>query len=60
MIFAMNTLKMVFFNSFDCLFHKEVGCANTTEIKDGLQYRNEKLPLAGDIIMYTPEDLLMN
>ena len=60
MIFAMNTLKMVFFNSFDCFFHKEVRCANKTDIKDGLQHRNEKLRLAGDIIMYTPEDLLMN
>ena len=60
MIFAMNTLKMVFFNSFDCFFHKEVGRAHKTETKDGVQYTNEKLPLAGDIIMYTPEDLLMN
>ena len=49
MIFAMNTLKMVFFNSFDCFFHKEVRRAHKTEIKDGLQYTNEKLPLAGDV-----------
>ena len=29
-------------NSSDCVFaHKEVRCANKTEIKDGLQYANK-------------------
>ena len=51
----------VFFNSFDCVFaHKEVRCANKTEINDRLQYKNEKLSVPGDIIVYTPEDLVMN
>ena len=40
-------------NSFDCVFvHKEVTCTNKTEIKDGLQYTNNKLSLPGDIIIY--------
>ena len=61
MIFAMNTLKMVFFNSFDYVFvHKEVRCSSKTEKKVGLQYTNEKLSLIGDIIIYTPEDLVIN
>ena len=48
-------------NSFDCVFvHKEVRCTNKTEIKDGLQYTNKKLSLPGDIIIYTPEDLVIN
>ena len=37
-------------NSFDFVFvHKEIRCTNKAEIKDGLQYTNEKLPLACDI-----------
>ena len=48
-------------NSLNCvLVHKEVRCASKTEIKDGLQYTNKKLPLPGDIIIYKPEDLVMN
>ena len=48
-------------NSFNYVFvHKEVWCTNKTEIKDGLQYTNKKLSLPGDIIVYTPEDLLIN
>ena len=48
-------------NSFDFVFvHKEVRCTNKTEIKDGLHYRNKKLSLPGDIIIYTAEDLVMN
>ena len=48
-------------NSFDCVFvHKEVRCANKTEIIDGLQYANKKPSLPGDMIIYTPEDLVMN
>ena len=51
----------VVLNSFDCVFvHKEVICRNKTETKDGLHYTNEKLSLPGDIIIYTPEDLVMN
>ena len=52
---------VVFFNSFDCAFaHKELRCTNKTEIKVWLQYTNEKLSLVGDIIIYTPEDLVTN
>ena len=48
-------------NSLNCvLVHKEVRCANKTEIKDGLQHTNKKLPLPGDIVIYKPEDLVMN
>ena len=48
-------------NSFNCAFvHKEVRCTNKTEIKDGLQYANKRLSLPGDIIIYTPEDLVIN
>ena len=48
-------------NSFDCVFgHKEVRCASKTEIKNGLQYANKKPSLPGDMIIYTPEDLVMN
>ena len=48
-------------DSFDCVFvQKEVRCANKTGFKDGLQYANKKPPLSGDMIIYTPEDLLMN
>ena len=48
-------------NSFDCVFvHKEVRCTSKTEIKDGLHYRNKKLSLPGDIIVFTIEDLAMN
>ena len=47
--------------SFDRVFvHKEVRCTSKTEIKDGLQYTNKKLSLPGDIIIYTPEDLVTN
>ena len=47
--------------SFDRVFvHKEVSCTSKTEIKDGLQYTSKKLSLPGDIIIYTPEDLVMN
>ena len=62
MIFAMNTLKMVFFfNSFGCVFfHMDVRCSSKIEIKVGLQYANEKLSLSGNIIIYTPEDLVIN
>ena len=46
-------------NSLDCVFvHKEVTCTNKTKTKDGLQYTSKKLP--GDIIIYTPQDLVMN
>ena len=48
-------------NSCDCVFvYKEVWCANKVEIKDGLQYANKKPWLLGDMIIYTPEDLVMN
>ena len=48
-------------NNFDYAFlHKEVRCANKTEIKDGLQYANKKPSLRGNMIIYTPEDLVMN
>ena len=48
-------------NSFDCVFvHKEVRCTNKTEIKDDLQHTNKKLSLPVDIIIYTPEDLVIN
>ena len=61
MIFAMNTLKMVFAWIVSIVFvHKEVRCTNKIEIKDGLQYINKKLSLPGDIIIYTPEDLVIN
>ena len=44
-------------NSFDCVFvHKEISCTNKTGIKDGLQYTNKKQSLAGDIIIYEPEE----
>ena len=44
---------VVCFNSFDRVFvHKEVRCANKTEIKDGMQYANKKLSLPGDMIIY--------
>ena len=50
----------VFFNSFDCVFlHKEARCTNKTEIKDRLQYTH-KTSLPRDIIMYAPEDLVIN
>ena len=54
--------QMVFFlNSFECVFvHKEVRYTNKTEIKDGLHYRNKKLSLPGDIIVYAAEDLVKN
>ena len=43
------------FNSLDCVFvHKDVRCANKTEIKDGLQYANNKQSPTGDMIIYTP------
>ena len=39
-------------NSFDCIFvHKELRCANKTEIKDRLQYANKKPLLPGDMII---------
>ena len=48
-------------NSFDCVFvHKEVRCTSKTEIKDGLQYTHKTLSLPGDIIIYTPKDLVIN
>ena len=48
-------------NSFDCVFvHKEARCTNKTEIKDGLQYTHKTLSLQGDMIIYTPEDLVIN
>ena len=48
-------------NSFDCAFvHKEVRCTKKTEIKDVLQYKNKRLSLPGDIIIYTAEDLVIN
>ena len=64
---AMNDLcynysqDSVFLNSFDYVFvHKEFRCTNETEIKEGLQYTNEKLSLAGNIFIYTTGDLVMN
>ena len=51
----------VLLNSFGCVFvHKEVRCSSKIEIKVGLQYANEKLSLSGNIITYTPEDLVIN
>ena len=48
-------------NSFDCFFvHKKARCTNKSEIKDGLHYRNKKLSLPGDIIIYTAEDFVLN
>ena len=48
-------------NSFNWVFvHKEVRCTNKTEVKDGLQYTHKALLLPGDIIIYTPEDLVIN
>ena len=48
-------------NSFSCVFaRKEVRCRNKTEMKDGLHYRNKKLSIPGDIIIYAADDLVMN
>ena len=48
-------------NSFDFVFvHKGVRCTNKTEMEDVLHYRNKKLSLPGDIIIYTAEELVMN
>ena len=48
-------------NNFDCAFvDREVKCTNKTEMKDGLQYTNKIPLLLGDIIIYAPEDLVMN
>ena len=48
-------------NSFDCFFvHKKARCTNKSKIKDGLHYRNKKLSLPGDIIIYTAEDFVLN
>ena len=48
-------------DSFDRVFvHKEVRCASKTKIKDGLQYANKKTSLPGDMIIYTPEHIVMN
>ena len=56
-----NSQDSVSLNSFDYVFaHKEVRCPNKTEIKDGLQYTHKTLSLPGDIIIYTPEDLVIN
>ena len=61
MIYAMNNIKIIFVWIVSVLFvRKEVRCANKTEIKDGLQYANKKPSLPGDMIIYTPEDLVMN
>ena len=38
----------------------DVRCSSKIEIKVGLQYANEKLSLSGNIIIYTPEDLVIN
>ena len=47
-------------NSFDFVFvHKEVRCGSKTKIKDGLQYAIKKTSLPGDMIIYTPEDVVM-
>ena len=57
--------RWCFFNSFSCFFFfvfffiKKLG-AQKTEIKDGYQYINKKLSLPGDIIVCTPEDLVIN
>ena len=51
----------VFLNSFGWVFvHEEVRCSRKIEIKVGLQHANEKLSLSGNIIIYTPEDLVIN
>ena len=48
-------------NSFALvLVYKEVRRANKTEIKGGLQYANKEPPLPGDMIIYSPEDLVIN
>ena len=48
-------------NSFDCVFvHKVVRSTNKIEIKDGLQYTHKTLSLPGDIIICTPEHLVIN
>ena len=60
MIFAMSK-DVVRLNSFDCAFvHKEVRCTNKTEIEDGLQYTHKTVSLPSDIIIHTPEDLVIN
>ena len=47
-----DSVDAVCLNSFDCvLVNKEVGCANKTEIKDGLQYANKKPSLPDDMII---------
>ena len=42
------------------LVYKEVRWANKTEIQGGLQYANKEPPLPGDVIIYSPEDLVIN
>ena len=47
-------------NSIDCVFvYEEVRCTSKTEIKYGLCV-HKTLSLTGDIIIYTPEDLVIN
>ena len=46
------------FNSFGCFCSS--GSSSKIEIKVRLQYTNEKLSLPGNIIIYTPEDLVIN
>ena len=55
---------------FECLwvekFFKMVRFLNSLDfglvhgVKDGLQYKREKPSQAGDMIIYIPEDLVMN
>ena len=52
------TVSVVFSFLF-FFFIKKLG-AQKTEIKDGYQYINKKLSLPGDIIICTPEDLVIN
>ena len=51
MIFVMNTLKMVFVWIVLIVF---------LFIKNEVHKQNKKLSLPSDIIIYTPDDLLMN
>ena len=54
-------LDDVSMNSFDCVFvHKETRCASKTKIKERLQYAIKKTSLPDDMIIYTPEDVVMN
>ena len=53
-------MVFVWIVSIVLLFIIKIRCASKARIKDGLQYANRKASLLGDMIIYTPEDLVMN